>query len=387
MDNHRIKHTKRYAKGLLVWLFIGALPTHGIAQNSYRTDLLKLIADKCKLHQKLDSIKDGEHIQCAQFRNQPITAIVENKRVTHIGYSIFSSEQRAGFGKVVCNFLERYLLELDIPTRDNVSASQRMIEDRVKIVKGKLDLQQLRQLCLDTTICINLQTINDSEYTMGWRRDSVWQNIISFPIEYNLLFGTDMDESERRLSEEIERTSIITDSIVISNMGGIVKAWQDNYYILKGDSYILPNLNANQYLWKDSLGQLKPIYNKVYPIESLANLFTSNLIHNDFIIEIKLRKYGFKTDTLNVPLKKWISYCKQTGCKPFFGIITLEKEGVTSCELIMHNSEMGYNHIMKLSFPMTIFKKLKGRIPARLNSYVNSSRIKNIFADYNEMKL
>lgn len=366
---------------LLVWLIYGTTSTASYAQNTYRTDLLKLIADRCNLHQQLDSIKDGEHIQCAQFRNQPITAIVENKRVTHIGYSIFSSEQRAGFGKVVCNFLERYLLELDIPTYDYVSTTQRMIEDRVKIVKGKLDLQQLRQLCLDTTICINLQTINDSEYTMGWRRDSVWQNIISFPIEYNLLFGTDMDESERRLSEEIERTSIITDSVVISNKGWIIKAWQDNYYTLKGDSYILPNLNANQYLWKDSLGQFKPIYSKIYPIESLANLFTSNLINNEFILEIKLRKYGFKTDTLNVPLKKWISYCKQTGCKPFFGIISLKKEGVTTCELIMHNANMGYNHIMKISFPMISFEERKGRIPARLNSYVNSSRIKNIFAD------
>lgn len=387
MDNHWIKHTKRYAKGLLVGLFIGALPTHGIAQNSYRTDLLKLIADKCNLHQKLDSIKDGEHIQCAQFRNQPITAIVENKRVTHIGYSIFSPEQRVGFGKVVCNFLERYLLELDIPTSENVSATQRMIEDRVKIVKGKLDLHYIRQLSKDSSICVNLQTINDKEYIMGWRRDSVWQQIISIPIEYDLLFGTNMDERERRLAEELKLARYVKDTLLITKDTKLRKAWQDNYYTVKGGAYLLPNLNANQYLWKDEKGKYRPIYNKTYPIESLANLLTSNFVNNDFNLEIRMRKYGFKNDTLRVPLNKWISYCQQTGCKAYFGIIDFKSDGNAVCILIMHNTSLGYNHIMKVTFPMSLFEKRKGIVPVKLNSYVNYTRIENLFADYNDIKL
>lgn len=387
MDNHRLIYLSKYSIVLLVWLIYGVTSTASYAQNAYRTDLLKLIADKCNLHPKLDSIKDGEHIQCAQFRNLPITAIVENKRVTHIGYSIFSPEQRAGFGKVVCNFIERYLLELDIPTRDNVSATQRMTEDRVKIVKGKLDYHRLRQLCLDTTYCINLKTINESEYTMGWRKDSVWQNIISFPVEYDLLWGTNLEERERRLPEELQMIAFVRDSIMIDKSSKIKKAWQDNYYTLKGDAYIIPNLNANQYFWKDKNGQFKPIYSKIYPFESLANLLTTNLVKNDFILEIKLRKYGFKTDTLNIPLVQWINFCRKTGCKAFFGVISFDKDGIVTCELVMHNSSMGYNHIMKLYFPISSLEERKGRIPVRLNSYVNSSRVKNIFADYNEIKL
>jgi hypothetical protein len=69
------------------------------------------------------------------------------------------------------------------------------------------------------------------------------------------------------------------------------------------------------------------------------------------------------------------------GCKAFFGIISLEKDNIATCELIMHNHRMGYNHIMKITFPMSTFDERKGRIQARLNSYVNSSRIKNLFAD------
>ena len=387
MDNHRLIYISKYAIVLLVWLIYGVTSTASYAQNAYRTDLLKLIADKCNLHQKLDSIPDGEYIHCAQFRNLPITAIVENKRVTHIGYSIFSPEQRAGFGKVVCNFIERYLLELDIPTRDNVSATQRMIEDRVKMVKGKLDFQRLCQLSKDSSVFVNLQTINDKEYIMGWRRDSVWQQIISIPIEYDLLFGTNMDERERRLLEELTMARYVKDSLMVDKNTKIRKAWQDNYYTVKGGAYLLPNLNANQYLWKDEKEKFRAIYNKTYPIESLANLFTSNLVDNDFNLEIRLRKYGFKTDTLRVPLQQWISYCQQTGCKAYFGIIDLNPEGNAVCLLIMHNSSLGYNHIMKITFPMVLFEKRNGNVPAKLNSYVNYTRIKNLFADYNDIKL
>lgn len=381
MDNHRVRVVRKCVIEVLVWLFIGAMPAPSIAQNTYRTDLLKNIAEKCGLISRLDTVADGEYFQFAHFKSLPLTVIVARRHITHIGYSLFSPKQRKGFGEEICNFIERYFLELDIPTREHISTTQRMKEDGVRIIKGNLNIHQLRYFCSDTTMCINLQTINEREYTMGWRKDSIWQYVLSFPIEYDLLHGTNMDERERRLLEDLRLTPFIKDSLKIDKYTKIKKAWQDNYYTIIGESYILPNLNTNRYLYKDKEGHYKPIYSKVYPIESLANLFTSNLINNDYILDIKLRKYGLKTDTLNVPLRNWISYCQQMGCKAFFGIISLEKDNIATCELIMHNHRMGYNHIMKITFPMSTFDERKGRIQARLNSYVNSSRIKNLFAD------
>lgn len=372
----------RYSKSLLVWFLLGTMPLGIWAQDRYRTDLLGLIAKKTGICQQIDTLKDGEYTQFTDYKSDPVTIIVEKGRITHIGYSLFSKQQRKGFGADICNFIERYLLELEIPTNENFTILQRMKEDGVKVIKGNMELKDLRQLCADTTVCINLQNLNEQTYTMGWRKDSTWLYILSFPIEYDLMFGTDMDERERRLSEELSYSEIHNDSLIESEQKNLVKAWQDNYYTLKGDSYLLANLNSNLYFTKNGEGKYIPIYNNLYPIESFANLLTSNLIDNDYTLEIMLRKYGFKTDTINVPLKQWISFCKESGCKPFFGIISFETEGITTCELIMHHDRMGYNHIMKLAFPMSIFESRKGRISARLNSYVTSSRIKNLFDDY-----
>lgn len=372
----------RYSKSLLVWFLLGTMPLGIWAQDRYRTDLLGLMAKKTGICQQIDTLKDGEYTQFTDYKSDPVTIIVEKGRITHIGYSLFSKQQRKGFGANICNFIERYLLELEIPTNENFTIPQRMKEDGVKVIKGNMELKELRQLCADTTVCINLQNLNEQTYTMGWRKDSTWLYILSFPIEYDLMFGTDMDERERRLSEELSYSEIHNDSLIESEQKNLVKAWQDYYYTLKGDSYLLANLNSNLYFTKNGEEKYIPIYNNLYPIESLANLLTSNLIDNDYTLEIMLRKYGFKTDTINVPLKQWISFCKESGCKPFFGIISFETEGITTCELIMHHDRMGYNHIMKLAFPMSIFESRKGRISARLNSYVTSSRIKNLFDDY-----
>lgn len=381
-----IRRNSRYTLVILVWFFLGAIPIGLHAQDRYQTDMLKLIADKTGLRQQLDTIKEGEYTHYSQFKSQPITIIVENNRVTHIGFSIFDNNQRQGFGKHICNFLERYFLELAIPTIDHFSTSQRMKEDRVTFLKGEPDPQNLRLLSEDTTVCINLQSINEKDYIMGWRRDSIWQCIISFPIEYDLLIGTNMDERERRLSEELQNEYCYTDSLDKERQDKLIKAWQDNYYTLKGRAYLLENLNGNLYFEKDSDGLFKPIFNTIYPIESLANLFTSSFIKNEYEIEIQMRKYGFITDTICVPLTRWINYCRFTGCKPFFGIIALNEDGISTCELIMYNAELGYNHIMKIWFPLAALETRKGIIKARLNSYVTSSRIKNLFDDNNHTR-
>lgn len=371
------KHIKLTLAGFL----LGTLLTDVCAQNRYSTDLLAQIATKTGLKARIDTLSEGLYDEWTVYKSLPVTVSISDSCVTHIGYSIFNSRQRQGFGSSICNFIERYCLELSIPVDPKFTTAQRQSIDGVSLSKGIITSTDLRTLCADTTLCINLQSTG-SNYTIGWRRGTTWVQSISFPIEYDLLMGTDMDERERRLHEDLLRCNANTPIDTVPAINLLTKAWQDNYYTLQGGTYLLPSLSANQYFEKSANGKLKPIYSTVYPIESLANLFTSCRIDHDYMIDIRLHKYGFKTDTLSVPLKTWISYCVSTGCKPYFGIIKLD-DVTAVCELIMHNENLGYNHIMKLEFPMSIFEQRKGRVTARLNSYVTSSRIKKLFDDNN----
>lgn len=342
------------------------------------------IASMTGLKTRLDTLGEGVYFNWGTYKSLPVTVAVNDSCITHIGYSLFSPRQKEGFGIPVCNFIERYCLELSIPVEPKFSMKERLSIDEVSVSNGILNPEELYRLCADTTLFINLQCTGGS-YSMGWRRDKTWLQSLSFPVEYDLLIGTDMDERERRLPEELLRHTAKPTPDGAPDKKELTKAWQDDYYTLHGGTYILPSLSANQYFEKSADGKFRPIYSLVYPIESLANIFTSCNVEHDYMLDIRMRKYGLKTDTLSVPLKAWICYCQSTGCKPYFGIIKLDSISAV-CELVMHNEQLGYNHIMNLEFPMAAFEKRKGRVSARLNSYVTASRIKNLFDDNNQNK-
>ena len=349
---------------MVVWLMVEAMPT--CLAVDYRTDLLATIAGKVGLLST----------DTPTFHGFPLSVISDDDRITHVGYKLFTCEQRELFGLVVCNFVERYLLELDIHEPPNLSITERTQIDRVQI-EGHIPPMQLYG---DTAICVRMQLSDGANYSLSWCRNDSAIYSITFPVEYNLLMGTDMDERERRLPEELKRTklSAVTHEIPLINQ--LHKAWKKNYYTLEGGSYLIDDLKADQYFQTDHNGHLKPMYASEYPVESLANLFTSLYIEGDFTLDIQLRKYGFKTERIQVPLHQWTAFCLQEGCKPYFGIIQLQEQTV-QCELIMYNAAMGYNHVMKLYVPLHAISTRQATIEARLTAYVTTSRVKNIFED------
>lgn len=349
---------------VLVWLTVGVVPT--CLAVDYRTDLLATIAGKVGL----------TSADTPSFRGYPLNVISDDGRITHIGYRLFSGEQREVFGPVVCNFVERYLLELDIPIKNHLSRTERTQIDHVVFD----DKTPPMELYGDTTIAVRMELSDGKKYTVNWCRHDSTICSLTFPVEYDLLVGTDMDERERRLSEELKRTKTDPVTPEMPSTSQLHKAWQENYYTLEGGTYLIDELKSDLYFQNDNNGQLKPMFTSEYPAESLANLFTSLYIEGDFMLDIKLRKYGFKTEHIQVSLRQWITFCRQEGCKPYFGIIKLEEQ-TAQCELIMYNAAMGYNHVMKLYFPLNAISTRQGTIEARLTAYVTTSRVKNIFED------
>ena len=66
------------------------------------------------------------------------------------------------------------------------------------------------------------------------------------------------------------------------------------------------------------------------------------------------------------------------GCTPYFCVIS-ESNGVMDCELIMRNEVLQYNHVMRMKVGVNYVKERKGIIDARLDAYVPTHYIKNLF--------
>ncbi len=361
---------------LLTALCVGELTGGVMAQRAYRTDLLERMATAMQLSSRLDPLDDGMYYRCISYQGKPLTVFVRNNRIEHIGYTLFSMDQRSALHTPVFDFIERYWLELNVPVKREKSLERKMAEDDFSFEKGSFaSFQSIQQ---DTTLRIDVTNKDGKRYLVSWYKEEGLFCSVAFPVDYDLLNGSEMLENERRIASEIGLAALLPVEPLLVNPENLLPAYGEDYLILPGESYYLDELNTNKYVEPDSSGTYRLIYRSAYPVESLANLLTTAQIDNQFMLTIRLKKYGYSEELLNVPLNRWTSYCLTNGCKPFFGVISLN-DTTAVCELLMRNTDQGYNHVMKLTIDITQLDERKGIIHARLNSYVPTSKIKYLF--------
>lgn len=349
-----------------------------VAKNRYQTDVLTNMAGLLQLSSQLDTLKDGCHISAFFYKKHPLTVCVQNGSICHIGYALFTSEQRNALKSPVYNFLERYALAADLPLERKKTITKQLAEDDVNFTKGSISI--ITKMIGDTLLRLTIENLNNKRYKVSWYDKDTLFCSVDFPIGYDLLHGTEMKENEKRIVEDILYTPLPVVRSLPVKREQLHSTWQPNYFILPGESYYIDQLNSNRYYEKLNNGQFRLIFNQRYPLESLANLLTTVELENEFQVSVRLKKYDFNEDNFSVPLRQFISYFLQRGCVPYFGVISYEKT-IAACQLVMYNVDEGYCHTMKITFDVERLSDKKGEMTVRLNSYIPTSKINYLFEE------
>lgn len=342
----------------------------------YKTDLLQRMAAEMQIEKTIDSLGDGDHYGILFFKSKPLTISMREGVVMHIGYRIFREELRIINPTPVYDFLERYFLELDLPYQRPKTIDKQIKEDEILFTIGSINM-----LCdLYSVPEINITRHGIRGWSVNWRDNGEIVCEIHFKNHYELLNGSEMEENERRLIENLANHHV-KDTIPISvSIDQLATTWLENYFILLGESYYTDNMTSNMYYRRESKDKFSLLYTDILPVESLANIFTSTQIQNDFNLNIKYVRHNLQRDIINVPLNVWTDYCLQEGCQPFFGVIS-QNESFINCLIIMKNELMGYIHTLKVEFPIEILNAKAGDVSARLVSYIPVSKIFNLFEE------
>lgn len=363
----------------MVFALPGANTMFLMAQNSYQTDLLGNMAESLKLVNQLDALKNGRYSTEFSYKKRPLNVIVENGSVNHIGYLLFSKEQRQLLQvPAVYNFLERYLLAVNLPLKRMKSVEKQLAEDDINFTVG--EMADLYKQVGDTTLNLTIENLFDRRYKVSWHQGDKLTCSVDFPISYDLLHGTEMVENERRIVKAIKQAVVLPFDTVKVNPKFLVRTWQPNYFVLPGDTCYTAELSTTRYYAKSGTGDFQLLFNRQHPLESLANLLTTVNLKNDFRIKVRLKKYDAPDENFEVPLLQFISYFLQQGCTPYFGVISFEGT-LAVCELLMRNANEGYCHVMKVTCDVEQLLDKKGNITARLTSYVPTFKIKNLFKE------
>lgn len=363
---------------IAVFASIGASTAIVSAQERFRTDLLADMAKVLDVSGELDTLPDGCYMDGYSYRKKPLRIEVRDNEVRHIGYLMFSERQRAMTNPVVCNFLERYLLANDMPLERKKDLNKQLAEDEITFPVGSYD--RLTKLVGDTTLNLTIENCNNKRYVMSWYKDDRPYCAVDFPIGYDLLNGTTMEENERRMASGLRNAETIEIHPEEVRREQLLTTWQPNYYVLQGTFYLLEQLNTNRYYEKNRKGDFVPIFSSKYPAESLANLLTTTEIKNKLNVDVCLKKYPFDKENLRITVTQFVSYFRQQGCKLYFGVKSMD-EDVARCLLVAHNPAEGYCHTIDVDAPLNVLKEKSGSLGATVTCFVPTSKIKNLFAD------
>ena len=255
------------------------------------------------------------------------------------------------------------------------TAAEYLRQEKVSLAAGTFE--SLKQLSADSTASMQLGLVEGKRYMLGFAKNGR-HTILTYPADYQLIMGVSLMDMENHLPQNVRNTPLPpvpkdtqADSSQLEHIPGSL------IYIKKGASYILDELNSNRYYVYSQTG-FDLLLSSDFPVETMANLVTGTDIDAGVEIEILLVKYGFRTETFTVPLRRWVAFCLNEGCTPYFGTISKQERQMV-CELVMHNQALGYAHVMKLSFDPTIIDNASPRASARLNSYVPLSNVKSVF--------
>lgn len=349
-------------------------------RNAYYSEELRTIAVKANIASISDTLSDGIYYGLTIYKEKPITIIVEENEVKHIGFSVFSLEQRKGLNPLClyCNFIERYALLLKLCAELNRTIHEKMWQDKVVFRTGNFEI--IETFIGDSTLQIDYKSQNCVNF-FKWSKNGKVVCELAFPSSYKLLLGMEMDELDARLKTDILETKIpAPDSIRLFSKEELVPSITHDYYIKRGSCYYFAGLNSDSYFQQmESNGNRYCLmFSAKYLKQSLANVMTTHDLPNEFMLKIKQEVYGNKDSIYTVPLMKYVSFCIKTGCAPYFCIMS-DSDEIMDCELIMRNVKLQYNHVMRMKVRVKDIEKRKGFIDARLDAYVPTQYLGNLF--------
>lgn len=291
----------------------------------------------------------------------------EWEEVEHIGLHIFSDTLRKKHPSPTYDFLERYLLELNLESGTENEIV--LLQKPVYFIKGNYRTA----LQIDSTYDYQIDEIEYHKYRSTWSKEGKDILQIVYDMDYQMLSGCNLSELEdifiKRLKRHLfEKTDTLPE---------------------KGTYIIAPNINNNvfidyQNLSCDSSKCRNYIFNINQASRSVANLMLADDLPVDVDILLLIKRYDYKTDSLTVPLCNFLNFCRSAEkCTPYFAIKHYEGNDFEGL-LLFVNRDSGYIHMLTVTINKDIIENRKGIVWGKMLIYIPLHNVKQEYLNLTE---
>lgn len=328
------------------------------------------------LNLNLDSIQAGQ---------KPATSIVNLKnlrlkvkvdkggQVIHVGLPLFNQYIQVLQPSPIYDYLEYAVLD----HKFHISENDLQLK-QLKFRKG--DWTTLEQVS-DTMRC-TISNVEDKFYEVVWFNRGQEFVSVNFPINYELLANSNRKEILEQFVTSL-RGYHAEDSIVQDINAIMIKPYRKNdVFVQEGDFYTIPSINTNTYYRKGSSKdstQYVWLKDMNYPIETLANrLLSPGSFPGNPPLKLTCFLYNHRKEVVETTLLDWMSFCRQSGCKPYYGFEKNEK-GTITATLIMRNKESGYDHVVMLNCQQALLEDADLPLEGRAYIFTPSANVSSLF--------
>ena len=307
------------------------------------------------------------------YKELPLTIRVNGwNEVDHIGLDLFDSTTVQEDQRLACDFVERYLLELELASP--ADKALRLGIDKVHVAEGSLDnVAQLKQ-----SDRYEISKLEMLKYHIAWYRGNRCLLALMFDMDYQLLSGCNAIELENNYLRDVVRNHPTKEFLMEKpEIEG-----KNEYAIVDGGFYLTPSIRGDRYYRLDSISEWIPVCSNNKPYWSAANTLLFPITLGDFQLRCTLDMYGYKDATFQIGMEQWVAQTLQEGCKLYFGIKSRTPNTIRGT-LFCPNTSGGYCHMMSVEIPVEMFDKGKGVVEGRLYAYVPLHNIDQSYFDLN----
>ena len=272
------------------------------------------------------------------------------------------------------DFAQRYAKELS-QLSTPLLVDQKLADDKVLFRLGSFD----DLLHLPDTLSLNI-TQGEGYFEMTWLRADTAFLCMAFPAQNTLIMGCSQRELTERLPAEIQE---MPKGIKKPDAPKNLEAMGTKFWTTTGESYYLNSLTDALY-YEKSDDAFVPVFSDSQRALSVANLF-HGLIDRDYRFHIELSLFDFSTKRFLTSLSQWINFCQSRNFHVYCGIEEEREDGLKVL-LIAENRELKYNHMLSIIVPDRFVSDNNVVLKARLNSYIPTHNVRELFKQYTEKK-
>ena len=272
------------------------------------------------------------------------------KELTHVGISLFTEETKEMLDRNICNFLERFFLEL-LLQGDKMGICFKLEEYHVQMWLDGQDYAKKNLWTLANFLQIMEMPVNFSMAHNEGFAQAKWtfgghSLHLKFPLYRELITGTDKKESDEELYNQLQGIAFVdvhveNDKVIEQNL--VNKG--SGIYVKPGETFQIKSLSSDSYYVKEN-DLFVPLFDDAYPEYSMSNLFLTYTHGLGKTLQLTHRKYGRFTPEISIPLINFLDFFR----KEF--ILTCNtkynKKGELETIIVFSHKTLNYIHLMRV---------------------------------------